>query len=469
MERNNREIMATNSIVFQAIKQAFLKLTPWHQFKNPVMFAVYIGAILVSYVYGESLFKAAVPDSFSLEIGLWLWATILFANFAEGVAEGRGKAQAQNLRSARRDIIAKKLAKPAKNAKSVTVKSSELNVGDYVFVKAGDFIPCDGEVVEGVASVNESAITGESAPVIRESGGDRSAVTGGTQVISDWLVVRITGKPGSTFLDTMIALVEGAKRQKTPNELALTIFLAAMTIIFLIIASSIVPFSIYSVSDNSQDLVISITTVVALFVCLAPTTIGGLLSAIGIAGMDRMIQMNIIAYSGRAVEAAGDVDVLILDKTGTITEGDRCAVEFLPVKGVTLKRLSLATQLASAADETPEGRSIVALARDKYATKLDKEQVAEATYIAFTAETRMSGANYKGRQIRKGAHSAIKQHIKDLHGVFPKEAQEFVDKISSKGGTALVVSEDKEVLGVIHLKDKIKQGIALRMQRLRQM
>lgn len=466
--------MFVRNVILAAIKHAFLKLTPWHQFKNPVMFTVYVGAILVSFLYVQSLglwgnIIADANKEFILSIGLWLWATIIFANFAEGIAESRGKAQAQNLKKARHDIIAQKLSKPIKTSSITKVKSSTLKIGDYVLVKAGDFIPSDGEVIDGIAAVNESAITGESAPVIRESGGDRSAVTGGTQVISDWLIIRITGKPGSTFLDNMIALVEGAKRQKSPNELALTIFLATLTIIFLVISASMVAFSFYSVDDSKQGSIIPITTVIALFVCLAPTTIGGLLSAIGIAGMDRMIQKNVIAFSGRAVEAAGDVDVFIVDKTGTITEGDRHAVEFIPLKGIDIKRLSLATQLASIADETPEGRSIIALACHKYGTTLAKEQIANSTYIAFTAESRMSGANYMGMQIRKGAFSSICQHVKDLHGIFPEEAKLYVNQISSKGGTALVVAEGSEVLGVIHLKDQIKKDIILRMQQLRQM
>lgn len=450
--------------------EAFVKLSPQHQIRNPVMFAVYVGSILVSVLFFQALMgQGEAPAIFILNVTIWLWFTLLFANFAESMAEGRGKAQAQSLRKARREIQAKKLSKASRNAKTTLIPSVQLHRGDIVLVEMGDFIPSDGEVIEGIAFVNESAITGESAPVIRESGGDRSAVTGGTQVISDWLVVRITSNPGETFLDQMIALVEGAKRQKTPNELALTILLAALTIVFLLVCATLLPFSIYSVNANAAGQVVTITVLVALFVCLAPTTIGALLSAIGIAGMDRMIQANVIALSGHAVEAAGDIDVLILDKTGTITLGNRQATEFIPAAGVTIETLADAAQLASLADETPEGRSIVILAKEKYGLRGREIAELNATFIPFTAETRMSGANLSGRQIRKGAFDAIEIHVKQFGGSIPESAQRTVDSISRKGGTALVVSEGKQVLGVIHLKDVVKGGIKERFLELRQM
>ncbi|MDR3491660.1 MAG: potassium-transporting ATPase subunit KdpB [Gammaproteobacteria bacterium] len=453
-----------------AIRDSFLKLHPRHQISNPVMFTVYVASILTSVLFIQALFgHGEAPARFILSITLWLWFTLLFANFAEAMAEGRGKAQAQSLRKARREIQAKKLAKASKDAKLTLVQSGILRVGDIVLVETGDFIPSDGEIIEGIASVNESAVTGESAPVIRESGGDRNAVTGGTQVISDWLIVRITSNPGDTFLDRMIALVEGAKRQKTPNELALTILLAALTIVFLLVCATLLPFSIYSVAAAGSGSVVSITVLVALFVCLAPTTIGGLLSAVGIAGMDRMIQANVIALSGRAVEAAGDVDVLILDKTGTITLGNRQATEFIPAEGITIQALADAAQLASLADETPEGRSIVILAKEKYGLRGREIHELGATFIPFTAETRMSGANLPGRQIRKGASDAIEEYIKQMGGSYPDSTQKSVEIISRKGGTALVVVEDKNVLGVIHLKDIVKGGIRERFSQLRQM
>lgn len=459
---------------FQIIKLALwnslLKLAPQHQIRNPVMFCVYVGSILTTVLFIQALIgQGEASASFILSITLWLWVTLLFANFAEGMAEGRGKAQAQALRKARREIQAKKLSKPSRNGEITLVQSALLRSGDIVLVEVGDFIPSDGEVIEGIASVNESAITGESAPVIRESGGDRSAVTGGTQVISDWLIVRITSNPGETFLDSMIALVEGAKRQKTPNELALTILLAALTIVFLLVCASLLPFSIYSVAAAGSGKVVTITVLVALFVCLAPTTIGGLLSAIGIAGMDRMIQANVIAMSGSAVEAAGDVDVLLLDKTGTITLGNREAIEFIPAEGVAVEVLADAAQLASLADETPEGRSIVILAKEKYGLRGRDITSVGATFIPFSAETRMSGANLPGRQIRKGAAIAIEEYLKELGGLLPASVQQSVDQISRKGGTALVVTEGSKVLGVIHLKDIVKGGIRERFLQLRRM
>ena len=456
-------------IIKTAMRDSILKLAPQNQIRNPVMFAVYVGSILTTALFIQALFgKGEAPASFILAITSWLWFTLLFANFAESMAEGRGKAQAQALRKARHDIQAKKLTKPSKDAKFTWVQSESLREGDIVLIEALDFIPSDGEVIEGIASVNESAITGESAPVIRESGGDRSAVTGGTQVISDWLIVRITSNPGETFLDHMITLVEGAKRQKTPNELALTILLAALTLVFLLVCASLLPFSLYSVAQATSGKVVTITVLVALFVCLAPTTIGGLLSAIGIAGMDRMVQANVIAMSGHAVEAAGDVDILLLDKTGTITLGNREAIEFLPAEGVTIEQLADAAQLASLADETPEGRSIVVLAK-KYGLRGREITKIGATFIPFTAETRMSGANLPGRQIRKGASQSIEEYIKEIGGTFPVFVQHSVDFISRKGGTALVVTEEKNILGVIYLKDIVKGGIRERFAELRRM
>lgn len=449
---------------------SFLKLAPKQQLRNPVMFTVYVGSLITTYLFLQALLgKGEASTYFILNIAVWLWFTVLFANFAEAMAEGRGKAQAQALRKARHELQAKKLAKPSKASKITLIQSCYLTKGDIVLVEAGDFIPSDGEVIEGIASVNESAITGESAPVIRESGGDRSAVTGGTEVLSDWLIVRVTSNQGETFLDQMIAMVEGAKRQKTPNELALTILLAALTIVFLLVCSTLLPFSIYSAAATKTGSVVTITVLIALFVCLAPTTIGGLLSAIGIAGMDRMIQANVIAMSGHAVEAAGDIDVLILDKTGTITLGNRQATEFIPTDGVTVESLADAAQLASLADETPEGRSIVVLAKEKYGLRAREITGLGATFIPFTAETRMSGANLPDRQIRKGAAEAMHDYVTRVGGIFPQSVTQTVETISRKGGTALVVAEGKNVLGVIHLKDIVKGGIRERFSQLRQM
>lgn len=456
-------------ILKSAIRDSFFKLSFKQQIRNPVMFPVYIGSILTTGIFLASLFGSnESPTIFILEVTLWLWFTLLFANFAEAMAEGRGKAQASALRAVKKEIQAKKLSKPERTAKITIIPSTDLKIGDVVLVEAGDFIPSDGEVIEGVASVNESAITGESAPVIRESGGDRSSVTGGTQILSDWLVIRIAVNPGETFLDQIISLVEGAKRQKTPNELALTILLAALTIVFLVVSATLLPLSIYSASVN-HGTVVTITVLVALFVCLAPTTIGGLLSAIGIAGMDRMIQANVIALSGRAVEAAGDIDTLILDKTGTITLGNRQATEFIAAEGVTIEALADAAQLASLADETPEGRSIVILAKEKYGLRGRDIGEIGATFIPFTAETRMSGANLPGRQIRKGAAEAIENYVKQLGGSFPTSLQKHIDIIARRGGTPLVVAESGTVLGVIYLKDIVKGGIRERFIELRRM
>ena len=446
-------------IIKQALLDALLKFSFFHQIRNPVMFTVYVGALMTIVLFFLSLGGKEKMSEFIFWITLWLWVTLFFANFAEAMAEGRGKTQAQALRKTRQEIDAKKLDKPKRNASYTLVPSADLRVGDIVLVETGDFIPGDGEIIEGIASVNESAITGESAPVIRESGGDRNAVTGGTQVISDWLVIKIVANPGETFLDQMISLVEGAKRQKTPNELALTILLATLTIIFLLVCASLLPFSLYSVFAAHKGEVISIAVLIALFVCLAPTTIGALLSAIGIAGMDRMIQANVIALSGRAVEAAGDIDVLLMDKTGTITLGNREATEFIPAEGVDMEALANAAQLASLSDQTPEGRSIVVLAKKKYGLRGRKVEGTGATFIPFTAQTRMSGVNIEGRQIRKGSEKAIEEYIKELGGTIPDSVRKSVKKISRAGGTPILVAEGKKVLGIINLKDIVKGGI----------
>jgi potassium-transporting ATPase ATP-binding subunit len=457
-------------IVKQAIVDAFRKLTPGRQVRNPVMFVVYVGSILTTVLWLQAVVgQGEAPAWFIFWVSVWLWFTVLFANFAEAMAEGRGKAQAASLRKARRELQAKRLTRPEHGAKFELVSASTLRKGHVVLVEAGDFVPADGTVVEGVASVNESAITGESAPVIRESGGDRSSVTGGTQVLSDWLIVEITANPGEAFLDRMIALVEGAKRQKTPNEIALDILLAAMTIIFLLATATLLPYSIYSVGAAGQGTPVTVTVLVALLVCLIPTTIGALLSAIGIAGMDRMIQKNVIAMSGRAVEAAGDVDVLLLDKTGTITLGNRQATEFVTASGVSERELADAAQLASLADETPEGRSIVVLAKEKYGIRERDVERLGATFVAFTAQTRMSGVNLNGRQVRKGAADAIEAHVKTLGGGVPVEIRGAVDRIARAGATPLVVADGARVLGAIQLKDIVKGGIHERFTQLRRM
>jgi potassium-transporting ATPase ATP-binding subunit len=458
------------AIVRQAIVDSFRKLTPRRQVRNPVMFVVYVGSILTTLLWGQALVgQGEAPGWFIFWVSVWLWFTVLFANFAEAMAEGRGKAQAASLRKARRDLQARRLSRPERHARVELVSASSLRKGEHVLVEAGDFIPADGTVVEGVASVNESAITGESAPVIRESGGDRSSVTGGTQVLSDWLIVEVTADPGEAFLDRMISLVEGAKRQKTPNEIALDILLAAMTIIFLLATATLLPFSLYSVGAAGQGTPVTVTVLVALLVCLIPTTIGALLSAIGIAGMDRMIQKNVIAMSGRAVEAAGDVDVLLLDKTGTITLGNRQATAFFPAEGVTETTLADAAQLASLADETPEGRSIVVLAKEKYRIREREVEKIGATFVAFTAQTRMSGVNLNGRQIRKGAADAIEAHVKRLGGTVSAGIRGVVDRVANEGATPLVVSDGGSVLGVIQLKDIVKGGIKERFTELRRM
>jgi K+-transporting ATPase ATPase B chain len=462
-------------ILRQAGIDSFRKLTPRHQVRNPVMFVVYVGSILTTLLWGQALVgQGEAPASFIFWVSVWLWFTVLFANFAEAMAEGRGKAQAASLRKARRDLEAKRLRHAerghlGRDAEYDPVPASRLRKGEVVLVEAGDFVPADGEVIHGVASVNEAAITGESAPVIREAGGDRSSVTGGTQVLSDWIVVRVTANPGEAFLDRMIALVEGAKRQKTPNEIALDILLAGLTIIFLLATATLLPFSLYGVGAAGRGTPVTVTVLVALLVCLIPTTIGALLSAIGIAGMDRMIQKNVIAMSGRAVEAAGDVDVLLLDKTGTVTLGNRQATEFVPAAGVAERELADAAQLASLADETPEGRSIVVLAKEKYGIRERDIGRLGATFVPFTAQTRMSGVNLSGRQVRKGAADAIEAHIGAMGGAVPGDVRSAVDAIAKAGATPLVVAEGARVLGVVQLKDIVKGGIRDRFAELRQM
>jgi K+-transporting ATPase ATPase B chain len=460
------------AIVGQATIDSFKKLTPRRQVRNPVMFVVYVGSILTTLLWVQALSgggRGEASPRFIFGVSLWLWFTVLFANFAEAMAEGRGKAQAASLRKARRDLQAKRLSRPDRVASYEMVSATTLRKGDVVLVEAGDFIPADGEVIEGVASVNESAITGESAPVIRESGGDRSSVTGGTQVLSDWLLVEVKANPGEAFLDRMIALVEGAKRQKTPNEIALDILLAGLTIVFLLATATLLPYSLYSVQAAGQGSPITVTVLVALLVCLIPTTIGALLSAIGIAGMDRMIQKNVIAMSGRAVEAAGDVDVLLLDKTGTITLGNRQATAFFPADGVSEAALADSAQLASLADETPEGRSIVVLAKEKYGLRERDVQAMGAKFVAFTAQTRMSGVDLNGREVRKGAADAIVAYVTRLGGTVPVNVQTSVDTIAKSGGTPLVVADGGKVLGVIQLKDIVKGGIKERFAQLRVM
>ena len=458
------------AIARRAVLESFKKLDPRIQVRNPVMFVVYIGSMLTSALFIQSLFgHGEAAPGFILGVSLWLWFTVLFANFAEAMAEGRGKAQADTLRRARRDTPAKKLTEARRDAPVQTVSATTLRKEDIILAEAGDLIPADGEVIEGVASVDESAITGESAPVIRESGGDRSSVTGGTRVLSDWLIIRVACNPGETFLDRMIAMVEGAKRQKTPNEIALNILLAKLTIIFLLATATLLPFSIYAVNAAGHGAPVTLTVLVALLICLIPTTIGGLLSAIGIAGMDRMIQKNVIATSGRAVEAAGNVDVLLLDKTGTITLGNRQAVSFIPAKGVTVEQLADAAQLSSLADETPEGRSIVVLAKERYKLRGRELGSLHAEFIPFTAQTRMSGVDFDGRKIRKGAAQAIEAYVTELGGELGASVKTAVDEISRRGGTPLAVADGPKVLGVIELKDIVKGGIKERFAQLRRM
>ncbi len=458
------------AIVGRALADALRKLSPLNQLRNPVMFTVWICSAFTTALWVQALAgHGEARPGFILAVAFWLWFTVLFANFAEAMAEGRGKAQAESLRKSRKDVKAKKLATPYRDNGFEFVDATLLRIGDLVLAEAGDTIPGDGEVIEGIASVNESAITGESAPVIRESGGDRSAVTGGTQVLSDWLVIRIGANPGETFLDRMIAMVEGAKRQKTPNEIALDILLAGMTLVFLLATATLLPYSLFSVKAAGQGHPVTLTVLVALLVCLIPTTIGGLLSAIGIAGMDRMIQANVIATSGRAVEAAGDVDVLLLDKTGTITLGNREAVAFIPAEGVGEDALADAAQLSSLADETPEGRSVVVLAKEEHGLRERDIHALDAHFVPFSAQTRMSGVDLGDRQIRKGAASAIQEYVEAQGGHFPETLRRTVDQISMAGGTPLVVAEGPRALGVIQLKDIVKGGIKERFADLRGM
>ncbi|MEG9605458.1 potassium-transporting ATPase subunit KdpB [Serratia nematodiphila] len=469
MTRKQRALFEP-ALVRTALIDAVKKLDPRVQWRNPVMFVVYIGSILTTAIWlailtGQTDGAAAFTGS----VALWLWFTVLFANFAEALAEGRSKAQAESLKGTKKTSWAKKLAGPRRDGATEKVAAESLRKGDIVLVEAGDTIPCDGEVLEGGASVDESAITGESAPVIRESGGDFSSVTGGTRVLSDWLVVQCSVNPGETFLDRMIAMVEGAKRRKTPNEIALTILLVALTIVFVLATATLFPFSQYSVEAAGSGSVVTITVLVALLVCLIPTTIGGLLSAIGVAGMSRMLGANVIATSGRAVEAAGDVDVLLLDKTGTITLGNRQASEFLPAPGVKEQELADAAQLASLADETPEGRSIVVLAKQRFNLRERDLQALNATFVPFSAQTRMSGVNVQERMIRKGAVDAIRRHVESNQGHFPRAVDDLVESVARTGGTPLVVAEGARVLGVVALKDIVKGGIKERFNELRKM
>ncbi|MFU8789872.1 MAG: potassium-transporting ATPase subunit KdpB, partial [Methylobacter sp.] len=456
-KKKQTQQLFNNRILSDALGDALRKLAPQQQWKNPVMFVVYIGSLLTTGLWLSELFSGDNSETgFMLAVTFWLWFTVLFANFAESVAEGRSKAQAASLRSAKRDIMAKKLDAPHYSTDYAKVASTALRRGDIVLIEAGDFVPADGEVIEGAASVDESAITGESAPVIRESGGDFCSVTGGTRVLSDWLVARVVVNPGEAFLDRMIAMVESASRQKTPNEIALTILLVALTLIFLLTTVTLLPFSLYSVETAKAGTPVSITVLVALLVCLIPTTIGGLLSAIGVAGIGRMMQKNVIATSGRAIEAAGDVDVLLLDKTGTITLGNRQASAFIPIGETTEKELADAAQLATLADETPEGRSIIILAKKKFAIRERKIHELGATFVAFSAQTRMSGVNIGERQIRKGAADAIRGYVEDRQAKFPEEATRIADIVARRGSTPLLVADGGQVLGVIELKDTVK-------------
>jgi K+-transporting ATPase ATPase B chain len=453
-----------------ALVEAFRRLAPQYQWRNPVMFVCYIGAIFTTGLGIQAIAgEGEASAGYILNVSLWLWFTVLFANFAEALAESRSKAQAAHLRAAKRDVQAKRLRSPKHDAHWQVAPASSLRADDWVLVEAGDFVPADGTVIEGVASVDESAVTGESAPVIREAGGDFSSVTGGTRVLSDWIVMRVTANPGESFLDRMIGMVEGAKRQKTPNEIALTILLVAMTLVFLLACVTLLPFSIFAVDSAKQGSPVSITTLVALLVCLIPTTIGALLSAIGIAGMGRMLTKNVIAMSGRAVEAAGDVDVLLLDKTGTITLGDRQATNFLHAPGVTEQELADAAQLASLADETPEGRSIVVLAKNRFNLRQRDINALGAHFIPFSAQTRMSGVDIEGRQLRKGAAEAVQAHVESLGGRYPGQVQVLVENVARRGSTPLVVADGPRVLGVVELKDIVKGGIKERFAELRRM
>lgn len=452
-------------LVGRAVKDAFYKLDPRLVAKNPVMFVVLIGSIVTSYFFGRDLITGSQNALFTGQLTLWLWFTVLFANFAEAMAEGRGKAQADSLRKARTTMTARRLNGQFEER----VAAPELVKGDLVVCEPNDFIPADGEVIEGIASVDESAITGESAPVIRESGGDRSAVTGGTKVLSDRIVVRVTQDPGNSFLDRMISLVEGAQRQKTPNEIALSILLSGLTLVFLIATVTLLPFAQYAVNQAGKGQTPTVPVLAALLVCLIPTTIGGLLSAIGIAGMDRVMQRNVLAMSGRAVEAAGDVSTLLLDKTGTITLGNRQASAFHPAPGISEHDLAEAAQLSSLADETPEGRSIVVLAKEKFGIREHDLESTHAEFVPFTAQTRMSGVNFNGREVRKGATDSIRRFVEEQGGVFPGEVAEIAQRVSREGSTPLVVADGKKVLGVVQLKDIVKGGMKQRFAQMREM
>ncbi|MGN0464454.1 MAG: potassium-transporting ATPase subunit KdpB [Acutalibacteraceae bacterium] len=470
MASKTKSAFADKKMLGRAIKDSFIKLNPKTQVQNPVMLLVYVSAILTTGLWIVSLFGLKDASSgYTLAIAVILWFTCIFANFAEAIAEGRGKAQADALRASKKDVEAHKIPSADKKEQITAVSSATLKKGDIVIVKAGEQIPGDGEVIEGAASVDESAITGESAPVIREAGGDRSAVTGGTTVLSDWIVVRITSEAGESFLDKMIAMVEGASRKKTPNEIALQIFLVALSIIFILVTVSLYTYSIFSAKQAGIENPTSVTTLVALLVCLAPTTIGALLSAIGIAGMSRLNQANVLAMSGRAIEAAGDVDILMLDKTGTITLGNRKASAFIPIDGVSEQELADAAQLSSLADETPEGRSVVILAKEKYGLRERELSDKNMTFIPFTAKTRMSGVDYDGNEIRKGAADTMQQYVTENGGVYPEECDRIVKEIAQQGGTPLVVTKNHKILGVIHLKDIIKQGVKEKFADLRKM
>ncbi|HEY5557236.1 potassium-transporting ATPase subunit KdpB [Acetobacterium sp.] len=460
----------SKKVLLDALGQSVKKLTPAVQVKNPVMFVVYLGAILTTLLFALSLVGIGdAQPAYTLIIALILWFTAIFANFAEALAEGRGRAQAESLRSVRKDVMARKLETPNYDSTFTEVKAFCLKKGDVFLVKVNEQIPMDGEVIDGAASVDESAITGESAPVIRESGGDRSAVTGGTSLVSDWLIVKVTAEAGESFLDKMIAMVEGASRKKTPNEIALQILLVALTIIFLSITITLFPFSAFSSSQSGQGQAVSITTLIALLVCLAPTTIGALLSSIGIAGMSRLNEANVLAMSGRAIEAAGDVDILLLDKTGTITLGNRQASQFLPIEGITEKDLADAAQLSSLADETPEGRSIVILAKERFNIRSRDLSKLNPTFIDFSAKTRMSGIDYGDKVIRKGAAESVKTYVVENGFDYPKECEEIVNWVGAQGGTPLVVVKNYRVLGVIYLKDIVKNGVKARFEDLRKM
>lgn len=468
----NKSSLADQAIMGRAVKDAFQKLSPRDQVKNPVMFLVYLSAILTTALFALSvagISDGIVSGGFILAVAVILWLTCLFSNFAEAIAEGRGKAQADTLRSSRRDVTAHRLDDPADKERFTDLSGAALKQGDVYIVRAGEQVPADGEVIEGAASVDESAITGESAPVIREAGGDRSAVTGGTTVLSDWLVVRVTQEPGSFFLDKMIAMVEGANRKKTPNEIALQILLVALSIIFVLVTASLYAYSVFSAGQAGMENPTSVVSLVALLICLAPTTIGALLSAIGIAGMSRLNQANVLAMSGRAIEAAGDTDVLLLDKTGTITLGNRQAAAFLPVDGVTEEELADVAQLSSLADETPEGRSIVVLAKERFDLRGRELGGRDMTFVPFTAQTRMSGVDYRGGQVRKGAADAIRAWVESGNGVYTPQCEKLVDDVARQGGTPLVVAKDHRVLGVVHLKDIIKDGVKEKFADLRKM